>query len=489
MPPILGCLILVLSVLPSTSFAVPLSFSFSDPIGDSTFGIDATKIRVDFDNQTGDYVMELTASSGAPFVGDFRVNISLLNPDTGFGLGVGIVNNPAFFSSTLNDFSLGIASQFVTLTGQDLVLRNWKAGDRIAVNSFPFGQPSSILGFVTEIRGLGDDFFLGDQFGVFADSPNNVTTVIGESLVVYWGFGLSSADSKIQRKDLSNGVIEDVLVGSDFTDRPRAVLVDTEQSHLYWGEESIRRSDLDGGNIVEIVPNERIISLSLDSEADRLYWSTRDGIKRSFLDGSALEQLIPLTRFVDSGYFALDSVNGHLYWTGRDALPGETTTGYIRRSDLDGNNITEIVRLSGVLSKPDAIAVDPMGHLFWQNHRALNDTPTSTLQTADLDGNNRFELINGANSNYGLAGTLIFGPDGRVYWSDFGFIGRIDADGSNRVTDLIDVDTPPGGTFVHAVYVVLPEPTSTQFLILGLGVLAGLKALNRRAGPQKNCEK
>src|SRR5882724_11154883 len=65
----------------ATAQAEPLVFSFADPVGDNTGAIDVTAMSFDFDNATGDYTITLTATTANPFVGQFRVNINLFNPD------------------------------------------------------------------------------------------------------------------------------------------------------------------------------------------------------------------------------------------------------------------------------------------------------------------------------------------------------------------------------------------------------------------------
>jgi len=94
----------------ATAQAEPLVFSFADPVGDNTGAIDVTAMSFDFDNATGDYTITLTATTANPFVGQFRVNINLFNPDA-----ITIAN---LFSDALNDFNLASpTTTSLTLTG------------------------------------------------------------------------------------------------------------------------------------------------------------------------------------------------------------------------------------------------------------------------------------------------------------------------------------------------------------------------------------
>src|ERR1700726_3350407 len=92
------------------------------------------------------------------------------------------------------------------------------------------------------------------------------------------------------------------------TDRhciPDGVVVDAQNSHIYWTEMgipnkedgSIERANIDGSNHVTIVPNGKTFTpkqLRRDKRKGKLYWCDREGMRvmRASLDGSNLETLI-----------------------------------------------------------------------------------------------------------------------------------------------------------------------------------------------------
>ena len=51
-------------------------------MGDNTGPIDVTRMDFSFDQTNGDYSIVLSSTPVNPFVGEFRVNINLFNPDT-----------------------------------------------------------------------------------------------------------------------------------------------------------------------------------------------------------------------------------------------------------------------------------------------------------------------------------------------------------------------------------------------------------------------
>jgi uncharacterized repeat protein (TIGR01451 family) len=145
-----------------------LSFSFADPVGDQTGRIDVKSMVMVFDSTTGAYSINLIATPANPFIGMFRVNINLLNPDTN--------NNDAFFQDNVNDFDLTSATTVLTLTGASTKLQSWRAGNRVATNSGPFGTPpgsppeSTFLCNVLDIPfGAAKGDSIADSPGVFAN--------------------------------------------------------------------------------------------------------------------------------------------------------------------------------------------------------------------------------------------------------------------------------------------------------------------------------
>ena len=146
-----------------------LTFSFTDPVGDHlqlipvrqlnppAGVVDIVGLVFKFDNVSGDFEIILTASPANPFVGGFRINVNVFNPDTGT-----TAVDPAFFTDQLNDFFLGTPSTVIILTGTNARLLAWKVGDRVApcegasfVELGPcqggLGLPDNVLGFGTGV--------------------------------------------------------------------------------------------------------------------------------------------------------------------------------------------------------------------------------------------------------------------------------------------------------------------------------------------------
>ena len=86
---------------------------------------------------------------------------------------------------------------------------------------------------------------------------------------------------------------------------PDGLVVDATAGHIYWtnmgnlkkDDGSILRSDLDGKNLITIVPPGGTFTpkqLQMEKKSGKLYWSDREGMRvmRANLDGSKIETLV-----------------------------------------------------------------------------------------------------------------------------------------------------------------------------------------------------
>ena len=131
--------------IPSLSNAVPLSLEFADSVNDiidrgDGLGIDVLNTSLCFNNTTGDYTINLSASKAQPFFGYFRINIALFNADTD--------TTYAFFLDNLNDYYLATPTTEIVLSGNESILTHWNAGDRVGANTTSeLGNPEGLTFF------------------------------------------------------------------------------------------------------------------------------------------------------------------------------------------------------------------------------------------------------------------------------------------------------------------------------------------------------
>ena len=130
---------------------------------------DLLSVTLTFDNTTGDFTVQLFASSAQPFTGSFAANVNLLNLDTGF-----TTNDPALF---LNSGSFHLSSSTSTLVermGTNPFLLSWDVGDRVThcnrtTGCNPFFQPDFNQIFGTGIS--DDNLFANDSVSTLTAVP------------------------------------------------------------------------------------------------------------------------------------------------------------------------------------------------------------------------------------------------------------------------------------------------------------------------------
>jgi sugar lactone lactonase YvrE len=292
--------------------------------------------------------------------------------------------------------------------------------------------------------------------------------------------------SELQRRivHLPSGQAEPAGV-LDFARWPMSVALDTENEYVYtsdWRQQSIRRISFDGMSSENlIVGTSGFTGVTLDLAAGKMYWGdiAAGAIRRADLDGSNVE--VFRSGVPGPTDLALDTTNGRLCWTHNNATEGSEThsiqcaaldasdgveevvsglsspfglaitadafywtdmlDGAIRRADLDGSNVSDV--LTG-LEDPGALAVDPVNdQIFWSGFSTI------TINRAALDGSGVTTLLPGS-----PASDLAVDPTaGTVYWTGWiaGDVRRAGINGGNFATldrgEIIDgaVAVDPAG--------------------------------------------
>ena len=243
---------------------------------------------------------------------------------------------------------------------------------------------------------------------------------------------------------------------------PDGVVVDAAAGHIYWtnmgnfkkNDGAILRSDLDGKNVITIVPPGGTFTpkqIKLEKKSGKLYWSDREGMRvmRANLDGSKVETLVdtsdgdprpgPDARKWCVG-IAVDTEGGKFYWTQKG--PANAGDGRIFRANIEipqgqsPANRTDIELLYENLPEPIDLDLDLANRtLYWTDR---GDPPRgNTVNRAPMDplSGNRKEpeiLFTHLEEGIGLALDL---KGGRMFITDYaGSLYSANLDGSNRKT-------------------------------------------------------
>ena len=171
---------------------------------------------------------------------------------------------------------------------------------------------------------------------------------------------------------------------------PDGIAVDLAAGHIFWtgmGNPSaddgfVKRSDLDGSNVVTLVPAGGTYTpkqMRVDPPSGKMYWSDREGMRvmRANMDGSSVEALVTTgssatDRMDESRWcvgIALDTAGGWMYWTQKGG--DNAGVGSIRRAHIQmpagqtSTNRTDIEILFSGLPEPIDIDLDLEGGIIY----------------------------------------------------------------------------------------------------------------------------
>ena len=260
---------------------------------------------------------------------------------------------------------------------------------------------------------------------------------------------------------------------------PDGLALDVAAGHIYWtnmgdpekNDGSIMRSDLDGANMITIVPPGGTFTpkqLQLEKRSGKLYWSDREGMRvmRANLDGTEIETLVD-TSSGDSRTgsdqrkwcvgITVDAGRGKFYWTQKGGV--NAGLGRILRANIQvpqgqsAANRSDIELLYDNLPEPIDLDFDPVNRtLYWTDR---GDPPRgNTVNRASMEppsGNQEPEVVfTHLKEGIGLALDL---KGGRMFITDLGgSVYRANLNGSNRRTLLVDQGNLTGIAYAEDVY-------------------------------------
>lgn len=276
---------------------------------------------------------------------------------------------------------------------------------------------------------------------------------------------VDTSTSKVQRAELDGSNLVD-LVGPQTTNAPLGVAVDPVNAKVYWTDihfngnvnsRRVMRANLDGSMAGPVIANPNPFigfprGVGVDPGAGRFYWvdATQQNIQRASLDGGNVQVVADLEGLGDPSYFALDLVNGKIYWSLFAA------TSKIQRANLDGSMVQDVLTTGTAgTSEPTGIALDVAGgRVYWA------DVSRQELHRANLDGTNAELLLSDLDLPLlDLQGISLDPGQGKLYWTDAGEqkIQRANLDGSN----VEDVLTSADGLVFPRDVAVEPSPVAT----------------------------
>ena len=247
---------------------------------------------------------------------------------------------------------------------------------------------------------------------------------------LYWTEKTSDRTGQIRRANLDG---TNVQLVKELTSVPHGIALDAADGKIYltnsWGK--VQRLNVDGSNFQSnlITGLEDLKDLAVDVVNHKVYWTEQTGenigrVRRADLDGSNVELVKELNN-VPHG-IAVDPSNGKLYLT--------NSRGKVQRFNLDGSDFQWNFIVN--LSSPQSIAVDVAeGKIYW--------TEKTGIRRANLDGTNIQDIVTGSGSANIVLGTPIAVDDMITMASPR---ADINEDGRINVSDLLLVVTALQGS-------------------------------------------
>jgi DNA-binding beta-propeller fold protein YncE len=282
---------------------------------------------------------------------------------------------------------------------------------------------------------------------------------------LYW----TEADSGcIKRSNLDGTGVTELITNLDF---PFGICIDAVHGEIYWaggsnGNGVIQRANLNGSQVETLVSSGLGCpsAIVLDQVHNKILWSdfNKQRLQRANLDGTGVENILTGLGFPKA--LTIDMTNQKLYWSDRVSYKG-----VIRRSNLDGSNIENLITTG--LDDPSGIALDlDAGKLYLTDA----DTGSVSIKRTNIDGKNIETIVTGL---WCTRGIVLDPAAHNMYWADarpggeFGAVRCATLDGGN-VTTLIDDAYLPLGVTIGPI----PEPATLLLFSLGGLILRKRKA-------------
>jgi hypothetical protein len=258
---------------------------------------------------------------------------------------------------------------------------------------------------------------------------------------------------------------------------PDGIAIDLAAGHIFWtgmGNPSaddgfIRRSNLDGSNVMTLVPAGGTYTpkqMRVDPASNKMYWSDREGMRvmRANMDGTGVETLVTTgttaTDRMDLSRWcvgmAIDTAGGWFYWSQKGG--DNAGVGSIRRAHIvmpsgqTSTNRTDIEILFSGLPEPIDLDLDlEAGMIYWADRGDDTISRAPIAIPAGSTAANRKDRQIIVRQVPEAIGVALDKRRGRLYYTGgTGELGRANLDGSNQAEITVS-----GGAFTGIVVVDL----------------------------------
>ena len=196
---------------------------------------------------------------------------------------------------------------------------------------------------------------------------------------------MDNQDNRCRVITLDGSHLKDLFEsGVPFTPGDAVISLDDERifwAETYSGAGALKSANLDGTGVEMLASGyANVMNVAVNDATDHVFAyvhstnSTIRAIWRMNYDGSNPQKIVPGTSL--TRVRGLEVSNGYLYIVDNGA-------GYIKRCELTGSNLTNLVQTNTDPTGPTAITIDPVNEkMFW------SDMMHQDIKSADLDGSN-----------------------------------------------------------------------------------------------------
>ncbi len=194
---------------------------------------------------------------------------------------------------------------------------------------------------------------------------------------------------------------------------------------------------------------------------DRIFFlDLRGKIVSSAPDGSDRQVVVDGLKGAPDG-IAVDVEGGHIYWTNMGNVAADD--GSIERSNLDGSNVTTILKAGGTWTAKQLVLDKKNGKLYWSDREGMR------VMRINLDGSSLETLVEAGHGDEArkdqrnwCVGMALDLAGGKIYWTQKG--------GDNAGTGTIrraNINIPRGQTAanrtdIEVLFDKLPEPIDLE---------------------------
>ena len=219
------------------------------------------------------------------------------------------------------------------------------------------------------------------------------------------------------------------------------VAFDYYSGNVYWtirgSSNLIQSTHVTGGPMKTLVSDglRGAFGMSIDCSGKKVYWADElnGSIQRSDLDGNNVENVV--VGLSGPEFLALDNVNKKVYWT-------NVSSGSVQSANFDGSGLVTLYTGLGVL---EGIALDVnSGYMF------LAGAGSGTIIKAKMDGSFASPIVSGLANPIGIT---IDSSGGKLYWVDQsrGTLESSNFDGSGVATVYSGLASPRSVTFIPTI--------------------------------------